>query len=436
MKKLLFILVAMLVTMLSVSAFAYTPPAPPANGGYVVDQAGKLSPSQIQQLNQKIDRISKSTKNEFGILLLQDMGGENIEDVANATYKGWGVGKRGLDNGCLIVVAIKERKSRIETGKGVEGEVPDLKASDILRNNLNPHLKNGDFYGGFDDTLSALSAQMESRQGQKSDPPKTSSPSCDVSGVGSSTGDGGFLFVALAAGAVVLFLVVRALKRSRQEAERLEQEREDLAAQTERFLREESLKRQKAEEVAAARHRAEEAAAEAARTKVLSIPTPVVPVPEVPVRQSVVPQFKPVVSVPRVTPPANLSPRPGPITSGGVPVTSSVAKRAIATTAPVAVAAATNLTLQKEEERRRRERREEEERAEARRRREEEDRAEARRRREREEDDRRRREEDDRRSSSSSSSSFDWGSSSGGSDSGFGGFGGGDSGGGGSSSDW
>lgn len=429
MKKLLFVLVAMLVTMFSVSAFAYTPPAAPANGGYVVDQAGKLSPSQIQQLNQKIDRISKSTKNEFGILLLQDMGGESIEDVANATYKGWGVGKKGLDNGCLIVVSIKERKSRIETGKGVEGEVPDLKANDILKANLNPHLKNGDFYGAFDDTLNALSAQMESRQGQKADPPRTASPSCDVSGVGANT-DGGFLFAALGVGAVILFFAVRAMRRSLKEVERLEREREDLAAQTERFLREEELKRKKAEEVAAARHRAEEAAAETARAKALSIPTPVVPVPELPVRQSVTPQFKPVVSVPRVTPPANLSPRPGPITGGG--------SRAIATAAPIAVAAATNLTLQREEERRRRERREEEERTEARRRREEEERAEARRRREREEDDRRRREEDDRRSSSSSSSSFDWGSSSSssGSDSGFGGFGGGDSGGGGSSSDW
>lgn len=406
MKKLLCVLVTMLVTMFSVNALAYTPPAAPANGGYVVDQAGKLSTSQIQQLNQKIDRISKSTKNEFGILLLQDMGGENIEDVANATYKGWGVGKRGLDNGCLIVVSIKERKSRIETGKGVEGEIPDLKANDILKTNLNPHLKSGDFYGAFDDTLNALSAQMESRQGQKADPPRTSSSSCDVSGVGANT-DGGFLFVFLGVGVVVVLLAVRAIRRSLKEVERLEREREDLAAQTERFLREEELRRQKEKEVAAARHRAEEAAAEAVRVKSLNIPTPVVPVPELPVRYSVTPQLKPVISVARVTPPADLSPRPGPITGGS---------RAIATAAPIAVAAATSLTLQKEEERRRRERREE--RAEARRRRDREDDDRRRReeddRRRREEDDRRRREDDDRRSSSSSSSSssFDWGSSS------------------------
>lgn len=426
MKKIVCMLVTLVVTMFSLNALAYTPPAAPANGGYVVDQAGKLSSSQIQQLNQKIDRISKSTKNEFGILLLQDMGGENIEDVANATYKGWGVGKRGLDNGCLIVVAIKERKSRIETGKGVEGEIPDLKANDILKQNLNPHLKNGDFFGAFDDTLNALSSQMESRQGQKADPApastRTGSASCDING-GVGAGETGTLLVVLSAGFVaglVWYLRAKA-KRREEELRQLEEEANEakrrLAREAENYLRLQEEKRKREEKAEAERKRME---AERKRMETL---TPIVPIPVVPPRQispSRVVRHDPVSVATSLTPAPRTVPRPSPRPTY------------LATTA-VATAVTADVIRRQREEAETRSRREEEERQEARRRREREE--EDRRRRDREDEDRRRSESSS--SSSSSSSSFDWGSSgsSGGFDSG-GGFGGGDSGGGGSSSDW
>jgi uncharacterized protein len=236
MNKYFGILVALMVTLFTFGASAYTPPPAPANGWYVVDQAGKLSDSQMKLLNQKIDRVSKATKNEFGILLLQDMGGDNIEDVANATFKAWGVGKKGLDNGCLIVVAIKERKSRIETGKGVGGEITDLQANDIIRKNLNPHLKAGDFYGAFDDTLNAISGLMESRMNQKAEPkpvqavPVAAVPAADIPANTNSSGSGfglGLFLVLGAAGLIIAFLVMAANARSRREEEaRLREEEE------------------------------------------------------------------------------------------------------------------------------------------------------------------------------------------------------------------
>jgi len=388
MKRYLSMLVVLMATFFTLNVFAFTPPPAPANGGYVVDKTGKLSESQIAQLNQKIDKISKSTKNEFGILLLPTMDGDNIEDVANSTYRSWGVGKRGLDNGCLIVVSLKERKSRIETGKGVEGEIPDLKANDILKKNLNPHLKQGDFYGGFDSTLDALSSTMESRHGQKADP--APSPSCATSVLG-----GDVIAWPLVVIGVLLttawLLVRRASRKAKEELEsRLQKERErlQLIKQRNQKLAEEALK---------------------ARAKKESTP-PSKPVPEVkePNRP---PPFVKKISKPRV-------PRPSPRNSQ-----SKVAP----TVASVAAATAVH---QAEQDRLRRERE-----AKA----EEDRRVAERRRRERDEEDRRRRqrEEDDRRSSISStfsSNPFDFG---GGSDGGgFGGFGGGDSGGGGSSSDW
>jgi uncharacterized protein len=434
MKKYLSLLVALVVTLFAASSFAFTPPPAPQSGWYVSDQAGKLSPAQINDLNQKIERVSKATKNEFGVLLLQDMGGDNIEDVASATFKAWGIGKRGLDNGCLIVVAIKERKSRIETGKGVEGEVTDLQANDILKKNLNPHLKQGDFAGGFNATVDALGSLLESRHAKKADPAPTtrSSGGCSTSqGVGTSDGSGGgFIWVLLALGAIGLvaaFVARASARRKREEAEALELElrRERQEAERAKRLAREAADRKVREEARLERERR-------AAQESLNIPTPVVPVPAITRSFSSRPS-----TVPRPTPRASTPPRASvpPSTHKETPVAKSVAA------ASASAAAATALAAQ--DEARRRRQREEDERAEARRaearRRERDAEEEARRSRERDEEDRRKRqrEEDDRRSSSSSSSSsFDWGSgSSGGSDSG-GGFGGGDSGGGGSSSDW
>ena len=186
MKKLIMSMVIAMIAMFAVPGLAYNPPSAPAEGWYVVDQAGKLSADQMQKLNQKIEHMNKTTKNEYGILLLPDMEGDNIEDVAHATFNAWGVGKKDLDNGVLIVVSIKERKSRIETGKGVGGEIPDLTANKILKENLNPHLKNSDFYGGFDATLTAISSHLESRANQTTTAPRNTG--CSVSTADMSAG--------------------------------------------------------------------------------------------------------------------------------------------------------------------------------------------------------------------------------------------------------
>lgn len=428
-----------MATLFSTNALAYDPPPAPANGWYVVDQSGKLSESQKQRLNQKIEQVSKATKNEFGILLLSNMDGNNIEDVANATYKTWGVGKRGLDNGCLIVVAIKERKSRIETGKGVGGEVSDLQANDILRNHLNPHLKSGDFYGGFDDTLGALSTLMESRINQKAEaPPIATVPApvtqpatsqrtggCQVAEVGAaSTGGTWLILLLLGVGASVAIFIARSVRR------RQEQEERDRLLVAQR--RAEKLQRIRQEQERLDKERRDAVTKETARRAqellTATIPTP----PVAPARVAHIPLTRPATAgVARIVRQPSLPSKPVSVKPSTV----------VADTAVVAGAAAlyaaeeahqTQLRREREaeesrasEERRAKAEREDEERRARQRERDDEDR----RRRDREDDDRRRRDSESS-SSSSSSSSYDSGSSSGG------GFGGGDSGGGGSSSDW
>lgn len=418
MKKYLSLLVVLLTTLFAANSLAYTPPPAPQKGWYVSDQAGRLSPDQINQLNQKIERVSKATKNEFGILLLQDMGGDNIEDVANATFKAWGIGKRGLDNGCLIVVAIKERKSRIETGKGVEGEVTDLQASDILKKNLNPHLKQSDFAGGFSDTLDALSSLIESRHNKKADPPPAMPPNttptsphvsngCDVAPAPGADGYGLTMAGILLAG-VALMLGLRALSRYRtkKETERLRQLEIEMAAESEaRAERDRAANERRAKQMEDESRRR---AAEAARQHTL----------EVERRKSMPPPPVPTPPMPKMTaasrPTTTSRPPPLPVKKIAVPV--------------AAIVVASTAVLELERTRREEAKREQEEKD--RRRRRDQEESDRRRREQDEEDERRRRRDSD---SSSSNSSSDWGGGS--SDSG-GGFGGGDSGGGGSSSDW
>lgn len=394
MKKYFNLIVALVVMLFAGQSFAYTPPPAPAQGWYIVDQTGKLSEAQKTALNQKIEQVSKTTKNEFGILLLQTMEGNNIEDVAYATFNAWGVGKRGLDNGCLIVVSLAERKTRIETGKGVGGEVTDLQAKQILDNNLKPFLKQGDFAGGFNSTLDALSSLIESRHKQAAAPASdntmtstpvsnapVSSPSaagCALAAAGvGATDDGGsglgWFVVLLGVGGFVVWRLRASSKRRAEERARQSREYEEELAAFEEQQRQLASKRREAERLETANRLERERVAREAR-------------------HVVVPPAPPVhyVSEPKYVPPA---PRSTVVRDVGIGVVGSAA---------AGVAAAED----------------------------------SRRQRERDDEDRRQRQrDDDNRRSSSSSSSSDYGFG-GSSSSGGGGFDGGSSGGGGASGDW
>lgn len=154
---------ALILTLFTTTALAFSPPPAPTLG-YVVDQAGKLSASDIAALNAKIENVKTSTSNEIGILIVQSLGGENIEDVTHATFKEWKVGKAGLDNGVLVVWAPAERKVRIQTGKGVEGDLTDLQANDII-GKMKPYLRSGDGAGALGLAVDQIGGTIESRRG-------------------------------------------------------------------------------------------------------------------------------------------------------------------------------------------------------------------------------------------------------------------------------
>jgi len=440
MKKYLAILIVSLISLFTSRVSAYTAPPKPDNGWYIVDQAAKLTEDQIKQLNVKLDNISKSTANEYGALIVPSLNGETIEEVAQTTFRSWGIGKKDLNNGVLVVISVSDRKSRIHTGKGVEGDLPDLLCNDILRKNLNPHLKYDDFYGGLSETFRVIASTVESRHIKAPNKSTDNSTPNTFYKQHESGSYSGFIFAIMIAILLIGFLVwyfisenekqEKEYRRLREEQDeflrkkRYAKEQEQLQLQERERLRKESeakealdreyARQKKIEAEKIARDKADKEEKEY-HQKIKDMHNSYVNPIEVTKNHShTIRPVKPVIKVDRVK-----------------NVTAAIKPQPI-------VHSSSNDTNYYHLDKQKREREESERLAKAKRAQEESENYYRRQQQERDAEDRRRRdrEEEDRRrssysSSSSSSSSYDSGSSWGG-----GGFGGGDSGGGGSSSDW
>lgn len=141
MKKLFFtLLVCLFALALAPRAFAFTPPPMTA---HVTDTAGELTQAQRLTLDKKLEDYRLRTTNEIAVFIPKSLEGDAIEDVGIATGRAWKLGVKGKDNGVLLIIAPVERKARIEVGRGVEGSLPDLKANDIIRQNIRPYLLHG-----------------------------------------------------------------------------------------------------------------------------------------------------------------------------------------------------------------------------------------------------------------------------------------------------
>lgn len=126
--------------------------------GYVSDFAGVVAPGQKQELEAFSARFQAETGVEMAFVLLPSLDGEPVEDVANTLFRAWGIGKKGKDNGLLLLLSVQDRKSRLEVGYGLEPVLPDGSAGDLLRA-MRPALRAND-YG---DALALAAQQLSQR---------------------------------------------------------------------------------------------------------------------------------------------------------------------------------------------------------------------------------------------------------------------------------
>jgi len=143
MKRLLLPIV--LIFFIAATVLAQKFPSPT---GHVNDFVGVMSVETKGQLEGLLRDFKTKTGIEIAVAVVQDMGGSDIESYAVDLFKEWGVGSKDLDNGLLFVIAVKERRLRIEVGYGLEGTITDGTAGEIRDRFMTPYLSEGDWDRG------------------------------------------------------------------------------------------------------------------------------------------------------------------------------------------------------------------------------------------------------------------------------------------------
>ena len=168
MKRFLIYLVLLLQTFFAACAFA-APPIPPrpsaGSGIYVQDYAGVINDTDKQKILSIGQDLDNKTTAPVAVLTINSLEGESIEDYALAVLRNWGVGNKEKNNGVLIVVAVKDRKSRIEVGYGLEGVLPDGKTGRIQDDYMLPHFKKNDYSKGIIQGYAVTAATIAKSEG-------------------------------------------------------------------------------------------------------------------------------------------------------------------------------------------------------------------------------------------------------------------------------
>jgi len=119
---------------------------------YVTDKVGVFSDVQKADLTSKIEEIEKTTSIEIAVLVVPTVD-DDINLAAVDVGNKRGVGKKGQNNGLMILIAIDDRKWSIQVGYGLEGTIPDLVAKNIGEADFPPNFRNGDYYQGVNQML-------------------------------------------------------------------------------------------------------------------------------------------------------------------------------------------------------------------------------------------------------------------------------------------
>jgi uncharacterized protein len=173
--------------------------------GYVNDFAHALDQSSAHALEAYCASVEQATGVQMAIVLVDSLEDEPVEDVTNRLFRQWGIGKKGKDDGLLLLLAIKDHKQRAEVGYGLEGVIPDAYAGEVLRG-IRPILRQGN-YGG---ALLAAVQQFGSRIAQ--DKGVTVNPA-QVPATPDQRGSSSGGFFPIVIGIIFLILIIKWLAR-------------------------------------------------------------------------------------------------------------------------------------------------------------------------------------------------------------------------------
>ncbi len=136
----------------------------PYLGGRVNDLADLLDDSFEARLEERLRALEEETGAQVVVLTVPSLEGDPIEDFSMRVVDTWKLGREGVDDGVLILIARDERRMRIEVGYGLEGALTDAQSGRIIDHLMAPRFRQGDFSGGVDEAVSAVSVAVRGEE--------------------------------------------------------------------------------------------------------------------------------------------------------------------------------------------------------------------------------------------------------------------------------
>lgn len=149
--------IVLLLTFISSNVNAqFDIPTKPSNGTSLYDYAGLLSADQSKYLEQKLINYFDTTGNQIVVAIVQTIDGADIGILTPEWGHKWGIGGKKNDNGVFILLAVEEREIYIAPGYGLEHLLTAGINGEIIRNDIIPHFKQGDYFAGLDEGTNQL----------------------------------------------------------------------------------------------------------------------------------------------------------------------------------------------------------------------------------------------------------------------------------------
>ncbi len=133
----------------------------PFLSGRVNDRANLLPPAAHEQLETTLADFERRTGHQLAVLTMPSLQGEVLEDFSLKVSRTWGLGRKGVNDGILLLVSREDRKLRIEVGHGLEGDLPDALCGRIIQDVMVPRFRAGDYPGGIASGAGAIIAAAE-----------------------------------------------------------------------------------------------------------------------------------------------------------------------------------------------------------------------------------------------------------------------------------
>lgn len=189
------VLLLALLPLLAWAQAASEAPIPPLDAP-VIDTTGTLTPEQRLELDRQAVQLQQRKGSQLQVLVVPSTAPESIEQYTQRVFDQWKLGRKGVDDGVLLVVAKDDRRVRIQPGYGLEGAIPDATANRIIQEYLVPRFRAGDYSGGIAEATAMLVKLID---GEQLPPPVSTHAAGSGSGGRLPLGFFGGLFAAFAA---------------------------------------------------------------------------------------------------------------------------------------------------------------------------------------------------------------------------------------------